>query len=60
MNDLCPMGCQECSLLGDKVPDWPRRKMCRKLDEKLKSQMEDEGGLVVEEAEQQCTCELGR
>ena len=53
MNNLehkegCPCSCSECYLLGDKVPDWPRKKECRKLDEKLRMMMEDEGSPPLE------------
>lgn len=46
--DGCPCTCAECFFLGDSIPDWPRRKECKKLEEKLKMTMEDEGGVIVE------------
>ena len=44
----CPCSCSECYLAGESLPDWPRRKECKKLDENLKSVMESEGGSPVE------------
>ena len=45
----CPCTCYECFLLGNTMPDWPRRKECQKLEEKLKMIMEDEGGIAVDQ-----------
>lgn len=41
----CPCDCAECFLLDENTPDWTRRQECRKLEEKLKMIMEDEGGI---------------
>jgi hypothetical protein len=47
-NDDCPCSCSECYLLGDSVPEWPRKKECKKLDEMLKATMESEGGIATD------------
>jgi len=53
------ISCAECFLLGDSVPDWPQRVVCRKLEQKLLSTMEDKGGICidVESLEKKKTCE---
>ena len=48
--------CFECFLLGDLVPDWPQRKVCRQLEQNLKLVMENEGcphfnNLIIKETE---------
>ncbi len=45
----CPMSCYECWLAGDSVPDWEQRKVCRKLDEKIVSDLEGEGGICIDD-----------
>jgi len=47
-DDKCPCTCSECYLMGDSVPEWLRKKECKKLDEKLKMNMEDEGGISAD------------
>jgi hypothetical protein len=42
----CPCDCSECFLLGDSVPDWPQRKVCKKLDKLREHCWENEGGFV--------------
>jgi hypothetical protein len=48
-NNNCPCNCSECFLLGDSVPDWPQRKVCKKLDAFREQCWEDEGGAVKKE-----------
>jgi hypothetical protein len=47
----CPCSCSECYLAGQSLPDWPRRKECKKLDENLKNVMESEGSPPIAEVE---------
>lgn len=44
----CGMSCAECFQLGNAVVDWPRRRECKKLDARLLSSWESEGGVSVE------------
>ena len=54
-NDDCPCSCNKCYLLGDSLPEWPRRKECERLDEMLKNVMEDEGGIITDNAKHKIT-----
>jgi hypothetical protein len=49
----CGMSCAECFRLGDAVVDWPRRKECKKLDARLLSSWENEGGIIPEPGEEE-------